>query len=132
MPGGVLVLGLGCENNQLKPFYDSLEQINPQRVRCLNCPRRGNEVQSAVELLEQIYQAMRHDRREVCDLSEFSFGLKCGGSDGYSGITANPLLGQPSRITLFAMAPTLCSVKSRRCSGAEQLVDEPGCRQGNV
>lgn len=39
--GGVLVLGLGCENNQLKPFYDRLEQINPQRVRCLNCPRRG-------------------------------------------------------------------------------------------
>ncbi|WP_279194040.1 UxaA family hydrolase [Holdemania massiliensis] len=119
--GGVLVLGLGCENNQLKPFYDSLEQINPQRVRCLNCQDVENEVQSAVELLEQIYQAMRHDRREVCDLSEFSFGLKCGGSDGYSGITANPLLGRFSD-NLVRYGANIVLSEVPEMFGAEQLL----------
>ena len=119
--GGVLVLGLGCENNQLKPFYDTLEQIDPERIRCLNCQDVENEVHSAVELLEQIYQVMRHDQREACDLSEFSFGLKCGGSDGYSGITANPLLGRFSDL-LSSYGANIVLSEVPEMFGAEQLL----------
>lgn len=92
--GGVLVLGLGCENNQLKPFYDSLENIDRSRIKYLNCQDVEDETESAIELLEDIYQEMRHDVREKVDFKDITFGLKCGGSDGFSGITANPLVGR--------------------------------------
>ena len=119
--GGVLVLGLGCENNQLQPFVDSLGEIDPSRIRSLNCQSVENELQEAVNILEEIYQIMRYDRREECDLSEFSFGLKCGGSDGYSGITANPLLGRFSDI-MSGYGANIVLSEVPEMFGAEQLL----------
>lgn len=91
--GGVLVLGLGCENNQLKPFYDSLQDIDQTRIRYLNCQDAADEIQEGIALLHQIYSVIKHDKREPIQWSDITFGLKCGGSDGFSGITANPLVG---------------------------------------
>lgn len=92
--GGVLVLGLGCENNQLKPFYESLGEIDNKRIQYLNCQDVEDEIESAGKILDEIYEEMRHDKREPVEFKDITFGLKCGGSDGFSGITANPLVGR--------------------------------------
>ncbi|MEA1062466.1 altronate dehydratase family protein [Erwinia sp. HR93] len=92
--GGVLVVGLGCENNQIEAFRETLGAYDPARVRFMVSQQYDDEVAAGVALLEQLYAAMRHDSREPGKLSELRFGLECGGSDGLSGITANPLLGR--------------------------------------
>lgn len=91
--GGVLVLGLGCENNQPKAFYESLGDIDKNRIKYLVCQDVDNEVEAGCAILDEIYEKMRYDRREKVEYSDITFGLKCGGSDGFSGITANPLVG---------------------------------------
>lgn len=92
--GGVLVLGLGCENNQLLPFYQSLQDIDPKRIQYLNCQDVEDEISEGCLILSEIYKEMRNDRRVRVDYQDITFGLKCGGSDGFSGITANPLVGR--------------------------------------
>ncbi|KAE9529825.1 UxaA family hydrolase [Testudinibacter aquarius] len=91
--GGVLVIGLGCENNQVDVFQQTLGNYDPQRVKFMVSQKVGDEVEAGVALLEQLYQQMVLDKRQVGKLSEVKFGLECGGSDGFSGITANPMLG---------------------------------------
>lgn len=93
--GGVLVVGLGCENNQPKVFREFCGKVDEQRVRFMTCQEtEGNEVEEGVCLLEGILSVCAGDRRQPCPLSALRVGLKCGGSDGFSGITANPLLGR--------------------------------------
>ena len=92
--GGVLVLGLGCENNQMKAFMETLGEYNPERVRTLVCQEVEDEVSAGVELLKELYDVMKDDVRTTHPVSVLRVGLKCGGSDGMSGITANPLLGK--------------------------------------
>ncbi|KGQ30871.1 UxaA family hydrolase [Gallibacterium anatis] len=91
--GAVLVIGLGCENNQIDAFRETLGDYDPQRVKFMVSQHFEDEVEAGLELLQQLYQQMRNDRRQSGKLSEVKFGLECGGSDGLSGITANPLLG---------------------------------------
>ncbi len=91
--GAVLVIGLGCENNQVGAFKESLGEYDESRVKFMISQHYDDEVEKGVELLQQLYQEMRQDRRETGKLSEVKFGLECGGSDGFSGITANPMLG---------------------------------------
>lgn len=92
--GAVLVIGLGCENNQVDVFRETLGEIDETRTRFMVCQQQDDEVEAGLELLQQLYQAMRNDQRTSGKLSELNFGLECGGSDGLSGITANPLLGR--------------------------------------
>ena len=92
--GGVLVLGLGCENNQMKAFMETLGEYNKERVRTLVCQEVEDEVSAGVELLKELYDVMKDDVRTTHPVSVLRVGLKCGGSDGMSGITANPLLGK--------------------------------------
>lgn len=92
--GGVLVIGLGCENNQLSAFKESLGEYDHERVRFMISQEVEDEIQQGVKYLLEIYQVMKLDRRQTGKLSELKFGLECGGSDGLSGITANPLLGK--------------------------------------
>ena len=92
--GAVLVMGLGCENNQLKPFIEGLDNVDPERIRYFNCQDVEDEVSTALNYLEELYQTMRNDKREEISFADLVFGLECGGSDGFSGITANPLLGR--------------------------------------
>ncbi|RRJ67011.1 altronate dehydratase [Paenibacillus oralis] len=91
--GGVLVFGLGCENNVVAEFRSLLGDIDESRVKFLVAQEVEDEAEAGVALLEELYEAAKHDRREPVPVSELNVGLKCGGSDGFSGITANPLLG---------------------------------------
>lgn len=91
--GAVLVIGLGCENNQVDAFRATLGEFDSQRVQFMECQKQDDEVEAGVARLHALYHVMRGDRRQPGTLSELKFGLECGGSDGFSGITANPLLG---------------------------------------
>lgn len=91
--GGVLVLGLGCENNQISSLKTFIGEYDEKRIKFLVAQDVEDEVEAGYELLKEIYAEMKNDRREPIPLSELKVGLKCGGSDGFSGITANPLVG---------------------------------------
>ena len=92
--GAVLVIGLGCENNQVAAFRETLGDIDPERVHFMICQQQDDEIEAGIAHLHQLYSVMRNDKREPGKLSELKFGLECGGSDGLSGITANPMLGR--------------------------------------
>ncbi len=93
-PGRCWWFGLGCENNQVEAFRETLGEFDPQRVHFMVCQHQDDEVEAGVEHLHQLYEVMRQDKRQPGKLSELKFGLECGGSDGLSGITANPMLGR--------------------------------------
>lgn len=92
--GGVLVMGLGCENNHMTEFKEALAEYDSQRTKFLVTQEVSDEIQEGVKLLKELYEIMSKDVREEVSISELKIGLKCGGSDGFSGITANPLLGK--------------------------------------
>lgn len=92
--GGVLVIGLGCENNQVDAFRTLVGDVDHQRVHFMIAQQENDEVLAGCHHLQEIYQAMQHDRRETVSIGKLRVGLECGGSDGLSGITANPLLGK--------------------------------------
>ncbi|MCR5325254.1 MAG: altronate dehydratase family protein [Bacteroidales bacterium] len=91
--GGVLVVSLGCENNQLDAFRELVGPVDEARVRMFATQKVKDEVEYGLQQLREIYAVCSKDRREDVPVSELRVGLKCGGSDGLSGITANPLLG---------------------------------------
>ncbi len=92
---GVLVVALGCENNQLGAFRELVGEVDETRVKFMESQKiQGDEVEYGLGLLREIASAAGNDKREDIPVSELKVGLKCGGSDGFSGITANPLLGR--------------------------------------
>ena len=91
--GGVLVVSLGCENNQLDAFRALVGPVDERRVRMFATQKVGDEVEYGLQQLREIFAVCAKDVREDIPVSELRVGLKCGGSDGLSGITANPLLG---------------------------------------
>jgi altronate hydrolase len=91
--GGVLIVGLGCENNQVKAFKEMLGDIDESRIKFMETQKVDDEYEDGMTMLREIYEVVSKDVREDVSLSELKIGLKCGGSDGFSGITANPLLG---------------------------------------
>lgn len=92
---GVLVVALGCENNQLGAFRELVGEVDGTRVKFMESQKiQGDEVEYGLNLIREIAEAARNDVREDVPVSELKVGLKCGGSDGFSGITANPLLGR--------------------------------------
>jgi altronate hydrolase len=92
--GGVLVVGLGCENNQPKDFEKMLGDYDRQRIRFMVCQEvEGDEVETGVRIVKELYEQAQTFQRVPVPISKLRVGLKCGGSDGFSGITANPLLG---------------------------------------
>ncbi len=121
--GGVLVLGLGCENNVVEEFEQNLGEYDRERVRFLVTQFVSDEVDEGVKLLKEIYQAAKHDQRERLPLSELKIGLKCGGSDGLSGITANPLVGEFSDY-LVAQGGTTVLTEVPEMFGAETILME--------
>lgn len=88
--GGVLLLGLGCENNQLE---DMLPLIDNDRLQTLICQQTEDEIQVGKEKIQRLIDSCKNDKRQPIPVSELIIGLKCGGSDAFSGITANPLVG---------------------------------------
>ena len=91
--GGVLVVSLGCENNQLDAFRGIVGPVDASRVRMFKTQEVKDEVEYGLQQLREIHAVCSKDVREEVPVSELRVGLKCGGSDGLSGITANPLLG---------------------------------------
>lgn len=91
--GGALVMGLGCENNHIAAFREVLGEVDEARVRFLNAQDVEDEIVEGLRLIGEIAEILRGDERTEQHLSKLVIGLKCGGSDGLSGITANPLLG---------------------------------------
>ncbi|MFY8210605.1 MAG: UxaA family hydrolase [Caulobacter sp.] len=92
--GGVLILGLGCENNQLKALLESAPDIDRERLKSFTTQMVEDELEDGLAAVEALVEIAEKDRREPVPVSELVVGLKCGGSDGFSGITANPLVGR--------------------------------------
>ena len=120
--GGVLVVGLGCENNQPREFEQLLGDYDRSRIRFLIAQEvEGDEVEAGVQIVKELYaQAQTYERVRV-PLSYLRVGLKCGGSDGFSGITANPLLGAFSD-WLCAQGGTTILTEVPEMFGAEHLL----------
>lgn len=92
--GAVLVVGLGCENNQPDKFEELLGDYDKEHIRFMVSQKvQGDEVEEGMRILRELYDVAAQAKREPIPVSELRVGLKCGGSDGFSGITANPLLG---------------------------------------
>ncbi|MDB4867906.1 MAG: Altronate dehydratase [Cohnella sp.] len=91
---GVLVVGLGCENNQIDSFKQVIGDFNPDRIKFLRSQEVDDELEAGVELIGELVEYAEKFTRQPVPLSKFKIGLKCGGSDGLSGITANPLVGR--------------------------------------
>jgi len=94
--GGVLIVGLGCESNQIDRL---LEGIDPQargHIRTLTAQMAGDEVEEGVAIVEELIEQAARTKRMTVPLSKLVLGVKCGGSDGFSGLTANPLVGRMS------------------------------------
>ncbi|MDO5332632.1 MAG: altronate dehydratase family protein [bacterium] len=119
--GGVLVLGLGCENNQMNRFREEIGAVDADRVKFLVAQDVEDEVETGFELCRDIIERMRADRREPLPISRLKVGLKCGGSDGFSGITANPLVGRISD-RLVSMGGTTVLTEVPEMFGAETIL----------
>ena len=119
--GGVLVLGLGCENNRMDVFRETLGEYDEDRTAFLIAQEAADEIAEGVALLESLYEKAKNDRRVQRDISCLKIGLKCGGSDGLSGITANPLVGRFSDY-MAAVGGTTVLTEVPEMFGAEQLL----------
>lgn len=119
--GAVLVVGLGCENNQPDSFREFLGKYDTDRVRFLVCQQVEDEQEEGMKLLHELCAIASADKRTSVPLSELRVGLKCGGSDGFSGITANPLLGVFSDF-LVAQGGTTVLTEVPEMFGAETLL----------
>ncbi|MBP5666521.1 MAG: UxaA family hydrolase, partial [Salinivirgaceae bacterium] len=120
--GGVLVVGLGCENNQMSAFRPMLGNIDECRIKMFEAQKvSGDEVEYGLGLLREIFAVCSKDVREYVPMSALRVGLKCGGSDGLSGITANPLLGLFSD-WLVAQGGTTVLTEVPEMFGAETIL----------
>ena len=131
--GGVLVIGLGCENNQPKVFEEFCGDYDRSRVKFMVCQEvEGDEVEAGLKILRELYEQARTFKRTEQPASKLRIGLKCGGSDGFSGITANPLLGefsdwlceQQGGTTVLTEVPEMFGAETilmRRCADNELL-----------
>ncbi len=119
--GAVLVLGLGCENNQIASFKEVIGEWDDERVKFLIAQEVEDEIQTGFEICRNLVEKTREDKREPLPLSYLKVGLKCGGSDGFSGITANPLVGLFSD-WLIAQGGTTILTEVPEMFGAETIL----------
>ncbi len=119
--GGVLVVGLGCENNQISVFQEMLGDFDSSRIKFMETQKVMDELEEGLSLLREIYSVVSTDERVDCSVSELKIGLKCGGSDGFSGITANPMLGVFSDF-LIAQGGTTILTEVPEMFGAETIL----------
>lgn len=119
--GGVLVLSLGCENNQPDEFMKMLGDYDKDRIKLLVTQKVEDEMEAGMEILRSLYDIAKKDKRETVPVSKLRVGLKCGGSDGFSGITANPLVGEFSD-WLVAQGGTSVLTEVPEMFGAETIL----------
>ena len=118
---GVLVLGLGCENNNIEVFKKVLGEYNPNRVKFLNTQDADDDIAAGVAIINELKEYAAKFERQPVPVSKLRIGLKCGGSDGYSGITANPLVGRLSD-KVIAMGGSCVLTEVPEMFGAEHLL----------
>ncbi len=119
--GGVLVLGLGCENNNIEAFKKVLGEWDEERVKFLNAQDYEDDIAEGVRIIGELQAYAARFKREPVHISKLRVGLKCGGSDGLSGITANPLVGRfCDKLVSFGGSCALTEVPEM--FGAEQLL----------
>lgn len=119
--GGVLVLGLGCENNNIGELKKVLGDYDAQRISFLNTQDCEDEIEEGKKIITQLQKIASLDKRSEVSADKLIIGLKCGGSDGLSGITANPLVGQiADEFTAMGAAAVLTEIPEM--FGAEQLL----------
>lgn len=117
----VLFVGLGCENNGLDGIKEYLKPFGRDNIAFFNCQDVEDEVTYGLQIIEEFAAKAKDLRREEVPLSDLCIGLKCGGSDGYSGLTANPLVGKiTDRVVACGGAAILSEVPEM--FGAEQLL----------
>ena len=119
--GAVLVLSLGCENNQPDDFMKMLGDYDKNRIKLLVAQKVEDEMKAGMAILRELYDIARQDKREEVPVSKLRVGLKCGGSDGFSGITANPLVGEFSD-WLVAQGGTSVLTEVPEMFGAETIL----------
>ena len=120
--GAVLVLSLGCENNQPEDFMKMLGDYDRERIQLLVTQRvEEDEIEEGMKILRKLYKTAAQDKREEVPVSKLRIGLKCGGSDGFSGITANPLVGEFSD-WLIAQGGTTILTEVPEMFGAETIL----------
>lgn len=119
--GGVLVVGLGCESNQLSKLLAEVGDHDPARLRSFSAQATEDELEEGLAALAALVEIVERDEREACPLAALSIGLKCGGSDAFSGITANPLVGRiADQLATAGGTPILTEIPE--VFGAEQLL----------
>lgn len=119
--GGVLVLGLGCENNVMVDQKRILGEYDKERVRFLTIQECEDEMAEGLAILSELKELMASDVRTEVPLTKLRVAVKCGGSDGYSGITANPLVGRTMEL-FAAHGSTVLMSEMPEVFGAEQLL----------
>ena len=121
--GGVLVLGLGCENNNIGEMKKVLSDWDEKRIKFLSVQDVEDEISEGTRLIDEIKAEIKSDKREKVPASKLKIGLKCGGSDGFSGITANPVAGKiADKITAMGGIAVLTEVPEM--FGAETVLFE--------
>ena len=119
--GGVLVVSLGCENNRLEDFFRCLQFSDTARLRTLRTQDEGNEIEKGTALACELAEICKADQRTSCFSDDLIVGLKCGGSDAFSGITANPSVGVLTD-RLIGMGGSAVMTEIPEMFGAEQLL----------
>ncbi|MEL6612785.1 MAG: altronate dehydratase family protein [Bacteroidota bacterium] len=122
---GVLVLGLGCENNQLAAFVEAADPDGSRRaagrLKAITAQLVDDEIEAGMEAVDALVEVMQHDRRTTVPASRLVLGMKCGGSDGFSGLTANPLVGRISD-RMAALGGRVVLTEVPEMFGAEQVL----------
>ncbi len=128
--GGVLVLGLGCENNNIEEMKKNLGDFDKERIRFLSVQDVENEMEDGIKIIKELKEIASKDKREKVSANCLKIGLKCGGSDGFSGITANAVVGKVTD-RLCSMGATTVLTEVPEMFGAEKLLFER-CVNENV
>ena len=121
--GGVLVLGLGCENSNIEELKKYIGDYDPQRVRFLVCQESQDEIADALDIIRELAEYAGQFRRESIPCSELVIGMKCGGSDGLSGITANPVVGAFSDLLISKGGSTVLTEVPEMFGAETQLMN---------
>lgn len=119
--GGVLVLGLGCENSNIDVLKPYIGDYDENRVKFLVCQEHEDEITDSVEIIKGLIDYASEFKREPISVSKLVIGMKCGGSDGLSGITANPLVGRFSD-KLISKGGTTILTEVPEMFGAETIL----------
>ena len=119
--GGVLVLGLGCENSNIDVLKNYLKDYDTERVKFLVAQEHEDEIQDSLDIIADLADVISQDKREEIDASELIIGMKCGGSDGLSGISANPTVGGFSDL-LISKGGTTILTEVPEMFGAETIL----------